>query len=155
MNAVAGSNGPETGPEGAGSAPSRPRFTRRHWAREVRSYVVGTYLDLTGMFRGASGKFSQFRLILAVVVVQYSRHWPGEWNGDAVAALAILVFALPVDALFARVPVTEALGALQAFFGAIAGKATEMYTRYRSQAVSYEAGAYVDPPPRASDGAVG
>jgi len=81
------------------------------------------WYDLTGMLRGSSGKLSQLRVTVAVFGSAYVAHWPAEWTADAVAALAILVFATPVDALFARVPVTDALGAVQAFFGSVGGRA--------------------------------
>jgi hypothetical protein len=79
--------------------------------------------DLTGMLRGSSGKFSQLRVTVAVFGTAFVVHWPTEWTSHAVAALAILVFATPVDALFARVPLTETLGAIQAFFSAVGTKA--------------------------------
>lgn len=148
MSPAAGSVGTDRGVQ---AAPS-PRFTRRHWGREF----VRAWLDVTGMFRGASGKLSQLRVTVAVFGTAFVVHWPQEWTSDAVTALAILVFAVPVDALFSRVPVGETLGALQAFFGAVGAKATDTYTRYRSRSYSsVETGPAYDPPPPASDGAVG
>ena len=44
----------------------------------------------------------------------------------AVALAAVIVFALPVEDLFARVPVSEAMGALQAFFGGVMAKAGDV-----------------------------
>lgn len=94
-------------------------WTRRHWIREARS----AYCDVSSMFRGPSGKYSQTRLIVALMAIQFARHWPEAWTPDATLALAVIVFALAVDALFARVPVVETLKALETFFSAVAGRA--------------------------------
>lgn len=59
---------------------------------------------------------SQFRVVLFSFAVAFIVHWPDDWTGHDVAALAILVFALPLGDLFARVPVAESVDALAVFF---------------------------------------
>ncbi|GMV07368.1 MAG: hypothetical protein AMXMBFR53_36430 [Gemmatimonadota bacterium] len=79
-------------------------------------------------------RLSGFRLVLAAFAVGYLANWPQEWSGPAVAALAALVFGLPVRDLFRAIPAGEALAALRVFFENTMGKA--------ATAVSDRAGGY-------------
>lgn len=70
------------------------------------------------MFEGKHGdprmrRLSQFRVVVGLFAIQFVRHWPDAWTGAEVSALAVIVLALPVADLFARVPVTEALDAFR------------------------------------------
>lgn len=79
-------------------------------------------------------KLSGFRMILTAFAVGYLLNWPASWSGPAVAALAAIVFGLPVRDLMRAVPASEALGALRAFFDNVMGKA--------ASAVAERAGGY-------------
>lgn len=69
-----------------------------------------------------SKRLSQLRVLVMIFAVQYARHWPTEWTMPAVAALAVITFALAIDMLFAKVPVDEALKALAVVFENVTGK---------------------------------
>lgn len=72
-----------------------------------------------------SKRLSQLRVIVMLFAVRYAQHWPSEWTTPAVAALAVITFALAVDTLFAKVPASEAMTALAAFFGSVVGRAAK------------------------------
>lgn len=74
-------------------------------------------------------RLSGFRMVLALFAVTFVKHWPAEWNGPGVAALAVIVFGLPVRDLFRAVPVSEALAALRVFFENTMGKAASAVSR--------------------------
>lgn len=108
---------------------SAPRFTRRNWGRELTDVAFFPVSMLTSKGRGrARRELSMQRVILATFVVAFARHWPPTWNPAAVAALAVLTFALIVETLFAAVPVREGLAALVAIFGAAVAKRTRTLT---------------------------
>lgn len=93
-------------------------FSRRHWGRDL---MAGVRYPLR-MFEGRHGKVSQFRVILFMFAVAFVVHWPATWSDSARDALAIIVFGLPIGDLFALIPIADALGAVQAFFGNVTRK---------------------------------
>lgn len=105
------------------------QFTRRHWGREALDLVLFPITMLMSK-TGPRDKrqLSMQRVILAVFVVQFFRHFPTTWTMPAVAALAVLTFALIVETLFAAVPVKEGLAALVAIFGGAVAKRTRTTT---------------------------
>jgi hypothetical protein len=71
-------------------------------------------------------KWSMFRVILFGMFVWWicqDAASLGKLSGPSVALAACIIFGLAVRDLFAKVPVAESLGALQAFFGNVMGKA--------------------------------
>lgn len=101
---------------------TEPRATRRHWAREIRELV---HYPLTAIESKNSHRrgLSLFRIILALLVVTFIRHWPSApWGKWDFTALAVLVLALPVSDFFALVPVREGLAALVAIFSGLVRK---------------------------------
>lgn len=99
------------------------KWTRRHWWREVTGAVRAVF----SMFEGkrdarAPMRLSMFRVVLALFAWDYHNNWPQTWTTDAWVALALILFALPVSDLFAKVPVSEAAAALEGFFSAVASK---------------------------------
>jgi hypothetical protein len=80
------------------------------------------------------GHLSAGRVVLLMMAVGFYSHWPAEWNGPAVAALAVVAFGMAVRDLMRAIPASEALDALRAFFGNVMGKA--------AAAVSERAGGY-------------
>lgn len=126
---------------------SQPTFTRRHWGREALDAALFpvTMLQSKGT---RSRRLSMLRVILAAFVIQFVRHFPTDWDMPAVAALAVLTFALIVETLFAAVPVREGLAALVAIFGGAVAK--------RTRTVSIEETAETPAAPEAADdGALG
>lgn len=106
-----------------------PRFTRRHWARELLG-LVGSPLT---MFMSKSRSlrrpiWSMERVILGVFVFRFAQTFPTQWSWEAVAALAILTFALVVEALFAMVPAREGLAALTTVFQGIVARKLDQTT---------------------------
>jgi len=92
------------------------KATRRHWYREVGT-ILYFPLSMLASKHGSKGRgLSQFRVILFMFAVGFVSHWPVVWSADSVMALMALVFALPISDLFSKVPVGEAVGALEAFF---------------------------------------
>lgn len=73
-------------------------------------------------------ELSMQRVILGAFVFQFFHHFPTDWDMPAVAAMAVLTFALIVETLFAAVPVREGLAALVAIFGGAAAKRTRTVT---------------------------
>lgn len=104
-----------------------PQFTRRHWGREVTTYLG---LPFSMFLSKGSGRtrLSMQRCILAVFVTMFAIRFPVDWNWEAVAAMAVLTFALILDALFAQVPMREALAALLAYFGGKVAKHARVVT---------------------------
>jgi hypothetical protein len=72
---------------------------------------------------GRETQWSGFRGILYGFAIFYWLNWPDQLTIPAVALAACIIFGLPVRNLFARVPVSETLGAIEAFFGNVTGKA--------------------------------
>lgn len=104
-----------------------PQFTRRHWGREVITFVGLPFTMFTSKGSGRT-RLSMQRCILAVFVTMFAVRFPTEWNWEAVAAMAVLTFALILDALFAQVPMREALAALLAYFGGKVAKHARVVT---------------------------
>lgn len=109
---------------------------RRHQYPRLRLAVRLSRWGLSWLEeKDADGRrLSGFRMILAAFAAGYLANWPAEWSGPAVAALAAIVFGLPVRDLMRAVPASEALGALRAFFDNVMGKA--------ASAVAERAGGY-------------
>ena len=97
------------------------RFTRRHWGRELSGWVLLPF----SMFLSKNisrPTLSMQRVILGVFVFMFALRFPVDWNWEAVAAMAVLTFALILETLFAAVPMREMLTALLAYFGGKAAK---------------------------------
>jgi hypothetical protein len=90
---------------------------------------------------------SAFRVVVVLSFVMFCFHWPDVWGVWEWAALTVIVFALPVDDLFAAVPGKEALQALTAIFGGMVSRRTT----HTSESVSTTE----TNPPAAPDGAMG
>lgn len=124
----------------------RPRFTRRHWGRELLDFVLWpTSMFMSKHKRGR--ELSMQRVILGAFVFQFFHRFPTDWDMPAVAAMAVLTFALIVETLFAAVPVREGLAALVSIFGAAVGK--------RTRTVAVEETVEGPVPEPAHDGALG
>lgn len=97
--------------------------TQRSRTREV---IDALALPLSVFMSGSrKRKLSGLRVILGLCTYAFLVNFPAFSGRDAVWALAILVFALIVDTLFAAVPAREMLTALLAYFG---GKVAERTT---------------------------
>lgn len=105
-------------------AKKEPRWSRRHLWREIGDLVRVPISMFEGKHREprAPLRFSMFRVILALFAWDFHRNFPTTWTSDDWTALALILFALPLSDLFARVPVSEAVGALEAFFGHVTAK---------------------------------
>jgi len=65
-----------------------------------------------------------FRVILAAFAWEYLKHWPETWTSDAWIAMGLILFALPISDLAAKVPASEAVEALQAIMVSFSAKST-------------------------------
>lgn len=109
-----------------GKAPGPPVYTRRHWGREIGGWLLMPLTMLMSKSNPRRPMLSMTRVILAVFVTMFARNFPTEWNWQAVAALAVLTFALILETLFALVPVKEMLLAAAAYFGSKFGQTTKV-----------------------------
>lgn len=95
------------------------RWTRRHWFREIVERV-GSPLSV---FKGKGGKWSQLRMVGFAFAVAFIVHWPqtpwGPWDW---AAMAVIILAPAIDALFAAAPIGEILGAAWSWAAGVAEK---------------------------------
>lgn len=118
------------------SEPGRkPRFTRRHWLRELVDALVATYRDVTSMFRGPDGQYDMKWFVYALIAYQFIRLFPETWS-DPELALALILFAPALYVLFEQVPASEALAALTALLGGVAGKVRSRFTRTTEESES-------------------
>lgn len=108
------------------SAPGAPAFTRRHWGREVWERIRYPLTMLESKHQKGR-RLSQFRVVVLLMAVGFYRHWPGDWSTGSAFALSMILLAIPIGDLFARVPVAEALAALQVVFAAAGGKAMDKF----------------------------
>lgn len=104
-------------------AEGRTRRGARRTAEEVLRSLLSMFESKHRAQRGPA-RYSELRIIDAAFAVAFVAHWPDGWTTPAVIALALILFALPVDTLMAKVPASEAMEAVQAFFGAFGAKAT-------------------------------
>lgn len=103
-----------------------PVFTRRHWGREVWERVRYP-LSMLESKHQKGRRLSQFRVVVLLMAIGFFQHWPAEWSNGSAFALAMILLAIPIGDLFARVPVAEALAALQVVFAAAGGKAIDKF----------------------------
>ena len=103
--------------------------SRRSWGRQARAFVRSALSIFESKSRDANGavRYSQFRIVLFGFAVMFVTHWPATWDKWSVLALAVLVLALPVEDLFRKVPVADAMDAQAAVFsGAVAKGASKV-----------------------------
>lgn len=103
-----------------------PQFTRRHWGREVWERVRYPLTMLESKHQKGR-RLSQFRVVVLLMAIGFYLHWPADWSTGSALALSMILLAIPIGDLFARVPVAEALAALQVVFAAAGGKAIDKF----------------------------
>jgi hypothetical protein len=98
-------------------------MSRRRWTREFGNPITMFHEKRHGK---CDPRWSMVRIMvfgLFVWFVSQDATSLGKLSGPAVALAAIVVFGLVVRDLFEKVPASEALGALQTFFGNVMGRA--------------------------------
>lgn len=98
--------------------------TRRHPWREFAAVMRAPLTMFEAKHRDPRGpvRFSMFRVIVGMFAWAFYSNWPQEWTRDSWVALALILFALPIDTLMAKVPASEATEALSAVFSSFAAK---------------------------------
>ena len=108
----------------------RVRQSRKDWKR-IAGDAAFWPVSMLASKHTRSKRLSQLRVIVFMFSVQFARHWPSEWSWPTVVALAVLAFALPADAMLARVPVPELLDAIHVGFSSIAKRTLDKFGHER------------------------